>query len=163
MSRQYSNRPYIPSRSRLSLPMCDFVSYPPSQPNDSSSDSSSWQLTDPLSCLHQQQETASSTVPATQNDFSYFQYPPHRHTLEAPIIASNREPSNTQHLNQSHPPCHFHYLESNAVEPPRPLLPLSLVTVREKKILFFFISSSLIYSRLQQQPPLLLHIIDIIV
>jgi hypothetical protein len=32
--------------------------------------------------------------------------------------------------NQSRPPCHFHYLESNETEPPRPLLPLSRVTVR---------------------------------
>jgi hypothetical protein len=35
-----------------------------------------------------------------------------------------------------HPSCHFHYLEPNPEEPPRPLLPLSVVTVK-KKILFF--------------------------
>jgi hypothetical protein len=121
MSRQYSNRPYIPSRPHVSLQMCDFVSYPPSQTNDTSSDSSSWQLTDPLSCMHQQQQSTTSPTP---NDFSYFQYPPHRHTLESPLIASNREPMN----NQSHPSCHFQYLESNETEPPRSLLPLSRVT-----------------------------------
>ncbi len=163
MSRQYSNRPYIPSRPHVSLQMCDFVSYPTAQPNDTSSDSSSWQLTDPLSCMHQQQQ---STPSSTENNFSYFQYPPHRHTLESPLIAANRETTNNQHLNQSNPSCHFHYLESNESEPPRPLLPLSRVTVKEEKKNFFFyflLSLSLIYSRLQQQQPLLLHIIDIIV
>jgi hypothetical protein len=57
-------------------------------------------------------------------------------------------------------------LESNESEPPRPLLPLSRVTVKQEKKNFFFyflLSLSLIYSRLQQQQPLLLHIIDIIV
>jgi hypothetical protein len=142
MSRQYSNRPYIPSRHRVPLQMCDFVSYPTSQTNDTSLDSSSWQLTDPLSCMHQQ-PTSSAPPPSplpTQNDFSYFQYPPHRHTLESPLLASNGEATNNQHvqnLNESRPSCHFHCLESNEEEPTRPLLPLSLVTVKKK--LFFFL------------------------
>ena len=140
MSRQYSNRPYVPSRSHISLQMCDFVPYSASQTNDTSSDSSSWQLTDPLSCMHQQQQQPplppppppqqqqqpSTSSSSTPNDFSYFQYPPHRHTLESPLIAPNREVASNP---PTHPPCHFHYLDSTTVEPPRPLLPLSLVTV----------------------------------
>lgn len=148
MSRQYSNRPYIPSRPRVSLQMCDFASFPPSQTTDTTSDSSSWQLTDPLSCMHQQPtSTASSSSPVpppphlpTQNDFSYFQYPPHRHTLESPLITTNREINNNQdiqHLNEPHPSCHVNYLEPNEEESPRPLVPLNLVTV--KKIFFFFL------------------------
>ncbi len=141
MSRQYSNRPYIPSRPRASLHMYDFVSYPTSQTNDTSPDSSSWQLTDPLSCMHQQPTSSAPPPPLlpTENDFSYFQYPPHRHTLESPLLVSNRETTNNQHvqhLNEPNPSCHFHYLESNEQEPARPLLPLSLVTVKRKS--FFF-------------------------
>lgn len=150
MSRQYSNRPYIPSRPRVSLQMCDFVSFSPSQTTDTTSDSSSWQLTDPLSCMHQpptSSASSSSSIPpvphlSTQNDFSYFQYPPHRHTLESPIITTNREINNNnnnqgiQHLNEPHPSCHVNYLEPNEEDSPRPLVPLNLVTV--KKNLFFF-------------------------
>jgi hypothetical protein len=44
---------------------------------------------------------------------------------------------NNQHVNELHPSCQFHYLESNEQEPIRPLLPLSLVTV--KKIFFFYV------------------------
>jgi len=142
MSRQYSNRPYIPPHHRVSLPMCDFVSYPTSQTNDTSSDSSSWQLTDPLSCMRQQPTPSAPSPLPTQNDFSYFQYPPHRHTVESPLLPSNREVNNNQHvqhLNEPHPSCHFHYMESNEEEPPRPLLPLSLVTV--KKDIFFMLFS----------------------
>src|SRR5438045_2871622 len=125
MSRQYSNRPFIPSRRRVSLQMCDFVSYPPSQTNDTPSNNSSWQLTEPLSCMHQQPTSSAHPSPSplsTQNDFSYFQYPPHRHTLESPLFASNRETNNNNnnnnnqhvhHLNEPHSPCHFRYLESN--------------------------------------------------
>ena len=139
MSRQYSNRPFVPPRRRVPLQMCDFVSYPTSQTNDTSSDSSSWQLTDPLSCIHQQ-PTPSTTLPLpTQNDFSYFQYPPHRQTLESSLLSSNRQTNNdhqyVNHLNESHPPCHYHYLQSNEEDQTRPLLPLNVVTVRKS---FFF-------------------------
>jgi hypothetical protein len=139
MSRQYSNRPLIPPRRRVALQMCDFVSYPPPQTNDTSSDSTPWQLTDPLSCIHQQPTSIAPPPITAQNDFSYFQYPPYRQTFEPPLPASNREINNNQHvhqLNEVHPSCHFHYLEPNPEEPPRPLLPLSVVTVK-KKILFF--------------------------
>ena len=139
MSRQYSNRPYIPPRRRVSLQMCDFVSYPTSPSNDTSPDSSSWQLTDPLSCMHQP-STSSAPLPphTTPNDFSYFQYPPHRQTLDSSLPPSHREPSNNvinnQHVhpvNETQPPCHFHYLQANEGEQTRPLLPLNVVTVRK--------------------------------
>jgi hypothetical protein len=136
MSRQYSNRPFIPPRRRVSLQMCDYVSYPTSQTNDTSSDSTSWQLTDPLSCMHQQPTPVVPTPLTTQNDFSYFQYPPHRQTFEPPpLLPSNREINNNQHVhhvNESHPSCQFHYLEANQEEQPRPILPLSVVTVKNK-------------------------------
>ncbi|UJR37664.1 hypothetical protein I4U23_030360 [Adineta vaga] len=131
MSRQYSNRPFIPSRHRVSLQMCDFVSYPTTQPNDTSSDSSSWQLTDPLSCIHPPTTSSASQSLSTQNDFSYFQYPPHRQTVESSSLSSNRETTTNPHVHQrdeSQPSCHIHYLQSNEEEPTRPLLPLNVVT-----------------------------------
>ena len=140
MSREYSNRPFIPPRHRVPLQMCDFVSYPPSQTNDTSSDGTSWQLTDPLSCMHQQPTSVTPSSLLPQNDFSYFQYPPHRQTFEPPLLGSNREVNNNQHahhLNEAHPSCHLHYLEPNQEEQPRPLLPLNVVTV--KKIFFYVI------------------------
>ncbi len=138
MSRQYSNRPFIPPRRRVSLQMCDFVSYPTSQTTDTSSDSSSWQLTDPLSCMHQQPIPPAVLPLPTQNDFSYFQYPPHRQTLESSLLSSNQETNNVHHLNESHPSCHFHYLQSNEQEQTRPLLPRNVVTVRKS---FFLLNN----------------------
>ena len=147
MSRQYSNRPFAPPRHRVSLQMCDYVPYPTAQTNDTSSDSSSWQLTDPLSCTHQP-TTASSTTHSlsTPNDFSYFQYPHHRQTLDSSSLhSSNREATNNQQVhqrNESQPLCHFQYLQSHEEEPTRPLLPLNAVTVKKK---FFFSSQKTIH------------------
>ncbi|CAF0843452.1 unnamed protein product [Adineta steineri] len=151
MSRQYSNRPFIPPRRRVSLQMCDFVTYPPSQTNDTTSDNSSWQLTDPLSCMHQQAAASSASTTTTplptQNDFSYFQYPPHRQTFESSSHPINREIINNNninnnnnnnnnnnqhvhHVNESQQPCHFQYVQQPIEEQQtaRPLLPLNVVT-----------------------------------
>ncbi|CAF2967964.1 unnamed protein product [Rotaria sp. Silwood2] len=137
MSRQYSNRPFIPPRRRVSLQMCDFVSYPTSQTSDTSSNSSAWQLTDPLSCIHQQPTSSEPSSHSTQNNVAYFQYPSHQHILESPLLASNQETNNNNnnnnnqvvhHLNELHPSYHFHHLQSNEREQPRSSLPLSLVT-----------------------------------
>ena len=73
---------------------------------------------------------SSSSAHSNPNDFSYFQYPPHRHAHETQLNTTNREqmpnqPSN----NDSHPSCQYHYLTSNEKTSTRPLLPLSLVTV----------------------------------
>ncbi|CAF0940768.1 unnamed protein product [Adineta ricciae] len=133
MSRQYSNRPFAPPRHRVSLQMCDFVSYPTAQTNDTPSDSSSWQLTDTLSCTHQP-TTASSTAHSvsTPNDFTYFQYPHQRQTLDSSSLhSSNREATSNQQVhqrNESQPSCHFNYLQSHEDEPTRSLLPLNAVT-----------------------------------
>ncbi|CAF3435785.1 unnamed protein product [Rotaria sp. Silwood1] len=137
MSRQYSNRPFIPPRRRVSLQMCDFVSYPPSQTSDTSSDSSSWPLTDPLSCIHPQPTSSEPSSHSTQNSVSYFQYPSHQNTVESPLFVSNQETHNNNnnnnnnqavhHLNESHPSYHFHYLQSNEREQPRSSLSSSLV------------------------------------
>lgn len=142
MSRQYPNRPYISPHHRVSLQMCDFVSYPTAQTNDGQLDNSTWQLTDSLSCTQQpspqqQQQTASNfTASSTSsssnqtnpNDFSYFQYPPHRHAHETQLNTSNREPISNQQGNDSHPSCQYHYVPSTEETSTRPILPLSLVT-----------------------------------
>jgi hypothetical protein len=152
MSRQYSNHPFVSPRRRVSLQMCEFVPYPTSQTNDAPPDNSSWQLSNSLAYIHQQPIPTPALPPPpppppvpslpTQNDFSYFQYPPHRHTMESPLLAPNLETNNNQHvhhLNEPHPSCHFRYLDTNEEEPPRPLLPLSLVTVKKKHFFLFII------------------------
>ena len=126
MSRQYSNRPFVPPRRQVPLQMCEFVSYPAAQPNDPSTDSSSWRLTDPLPYIHQPSALPPSPPMSAQNDFSYFQYPPYRPALESPLLASNSETSNPHHRNER---CHLHYRAPNDAEPTRPLLPFSRVTV----------------------------------
>ena len=112
--------------------MCEFVSYPTTDCSDTPSNSSPWPLTDPPSYIHPPAPLIAPVPPLSAalpipNDFSYFQYPPHRHALETPLVASTRE--NNQHLNEPHPACHYQYLGANAMEHPRPSLPFSRVTV----------------------------------
>ncbi|CAM2704712.1 unnamed protein product [Rotaria socialis] len=134
MSRQYSNRPLIPSRRRLSHQMCDFVTYPASQTDDTPADGSSWPIIDPLSCAHQPPTSSEPSSILTQNNLPYFQYPSHEHTLESPLVLPNQEVINNNnnriihHSNESLPAYNFHYSQSNEREQTRPSLPLSLIT-----------------------------------
>ena len=109
---------------------------------------------------------SSSSAHSNPNDFSYFQYPPHRHAHETQLNTTNREqmpnqPSN----NDSHPSCQYHYLPSNEETSTRPILPLSLVTVCHRIFVQISIEQFFVdcFVRLQQQQRRLLHIIDIFV
>ena len=126
MSRQYSNRPFVPPRRQVPLQMFDFVAYPTAQANDTSTDSSSWRSTDPLPYMHQPPPLPPSPPMSAQTDFSYFQYPPYRSAVESPLLVSTPETSNSHHRNER---CHLHYRAPNEAEPARPLLPFSRVTV----------------------------------
>ncbi|CAF2114937.1 unnamed protein product [Rotaria magnacalcarata] len=137
MSRQYSNRPFIPSRRRVSHQMCDFVTYPASQTDDRPTDGSSWPIIDPLSCAHQPPTSSEPPSILTQNNLPYFQYPSHPHTLESPLVLPNQEVINNNnnnnnriihHSNESLPAYNFHYSQSNEREQTRPSLPSSLIT-----------------------------------
>ena len=183
MSRQYPNRPFVPPRRRVSLQMCEFISYSPAEPNDTPTNSTPWSLADPLSYMHSSSTlvppvavaataTASAntltspSIPAT-NDFSYFQYPSHRHPVSGSSISGpNRELPNNTHLssfNESNPSCHFHYMGSNDLEQNRPSAPFTRITVRFSCHCRIIILIDRFSFRLLHQQLLQRHIIDTIV
>lgn len=151
MSRQYSNRPFVPPRHRVPLQMCEFVPYSSTESNDPSSNPTNWPLAEPLPYMHSSSSmvpplavaaaaaaatTVVPTPPVTNsNDFPYFRCSPHRHTIDSSISNSNRELPNNPHLhsfNETNPSCHFHDMgTSNDVEQSRPSAPFSRITVRK--------------------------------
>ena len=140
MSRQHSNRPYQPSHhqqqqqqqqqppaAHLSLPLCEFVSYPTPITADAPASNASWPFNDTLSYVHSPSTLPSPMPPnmSTSNEFSYFPYS----TLEPPLM-STADPSHAA-------PCQYRYLGANEIEPNRPF---SRVTVSfDKKIAEFLL------------------------
>lgn len=153
MSRQYSNRPFIPPRRRIPHQLCDFVSPAASQISDTPLDNSPWQSTDSLSRIHQSSASSEPAPFSAQNNLSYYQYPSHQHTIESPLLIPSQETNNNNtnnnrlvhHLHESHPSYNFHLSQSNERESSRPSLPLSLVTVIDKYFFYFYWIIFIIY------------------